>query len=317
VSSTPVRYDKPSRLPPSRHAAPSRHRKRAPVASASRSTPARTAPASPGTPARTAPASPGTPARTTPALLSKPARMTPALLSKPVRIAVAAVAASVLLVFAWPAAAHWIARTPDLAWVDQADALGAELAVSLGEQARGQPEIVSVGVAAGPGYLNPLRAVSGLVPERIDMGVDFNGSGPVYALGTGIVTNATGDSAGWPGGGWITYQLTEGPDAGLMVYVAEDVTPDVQVGEHVTSSSVVGTMYSGGDGIETGWAQPSGLSAESQLPEAGGIGGFGPFPTMIGLNFEELLQSLGAPAAPNRADPPSGLLPPDYPANGG
>jgi hypothetical protein len=68
-----------------------------------------------------------------------------------------------------------------------------------------------------PGYRNPLRGVSGPVSERIDEGVDFSGSGPVYALGDAVITNATGNSAGWSGGGWITYQLTDGPDAGLMV----------------------------------------------------------------------------------------------------
>ena len=231
-------------------------------------------------------------------------------------VAAAAVAASALLVSAGPAAARWMAGAPSLAWVDQADALGAQLAASLGVQV-GQPEIVSVGIATGPGYLNPLRGVSGLSPERIDMGADFSGSGPVYALGDAVITSATGDSSGWPGGGWITYQLTNGPDAGLMVYVAEDVTPDVQAGQYVSSSTVIAAMFEGGDGIETGWAQPGGLSAESQLPEAGGIGGNGPFPTVIGLNFDELLQSLGVPAAPNSGEPAYGLLPANYPANGG
>jgi hypothetical protein len=74
-------------------------------------------------------------------------------------------------------------------------------------------------------------------------------------------------------------------------------------------------MFNGGDGIETGWAMPDGSSAESQLPEAGGISGAGPFPTKVGLNFEELLQHLGVPAANNRADLPSGILPPNYPAS--
>ena len=32
----------------------------------------------------------------------------------------------------------------------------------------------------------------------------------------------------------------------------------------------------------------------------------------VGLNFEELLQSLGVPAAPNRADAPYGALPSGY-----
>jgi murein DD-endopeptidase MepM/ murein hydrolase activator NlpD len=170
---------------------------------------------------------------------------------------------------------------------------------------------------ASPDYLNPLRAVSGLILERIDMGVDFGGSGPVYALGDGVVTNATGDNAGWPGGGWITYQLTGGPAKGLMVYLAEDVTPTVTVGERVTPNTVIANMYNGGDGIETGWAMPDGDSALSQLPEAGGIGGAGPFPTMVGVSFDDLLTELGVPAAPNAGDTPSGLLPAGYLTNWG
>ena len=165
-----------------------------------------------------------------------------------------------------------------------------------------------------PGYLNPLRNVSGLIAERVDMGADFGGAGPVYALGDAVVTNATGNSGGWPGGGWITYKLTDGPDAGLMVYVAEDVTPAVQVGQQVTSSTVIANMFNGGDGIETGWAMADGASSESEMPEAGGISGGGPFPTMIGLSFDGLLQSLGVPAGNNAGGSGFGALPPNYPA---
>ena len=83
---------------------------------------------------------------------------------------------------------------------------------------------------SGAGYRNPLRGVGGLVPERIDDGVNFTGLGQVYALGDAVVTSATGTNFGWPGGGWITYRLTGGPAAGLVVYVAEDITPAVAVG---------------------------------------------------------------------------------------
>jgi hypothetical protein len=163
-------------------------------------------------------------------------------------------------------------------------------------------------------YRNPLRAVSGLIMERVDQGVDFGGAGPVYALGDAVITNATADNAGWPGGGWITYQLTNGPDSGLTVYLAEDVTPTVQVGQKVTSSTVIANMYNGGAGIETGWATSDGSTAESQTPQAGGINGNGPFPTVVGLNFEAVLESVGVPPAPNASEAGNGLLPPGYPA---
>lgn len=182
------------------------------------------------------------------------------------------------------------------------------------QEAKASPEVSRTPAAPPPVYRNPFRAVTGLRPERVDMGADFGGSGPVYALGQGVITSATGDSAGWPGGGWITYRLTAGPAAGLSVYVAEDVTPAVQVGQEVSSGTVVANMFDGSAGIETGWAQPGGASAESQLAEAGGISGGGPFPTRVGLSFDELLQALGVPAGSNAADAASGLLPAGYPA---
>jgi murein DD-endopeptidase MepM/ murein hydrolase activator NlpD len=237
-----------------------------------------------------------------------------ALHKRPVRVTLTAVAALALILSFWPAAAHFLARGPSSAWASQADALGLQAGNALGVQAKLQPEVVSMGVAVAPIYLNPLRNVSDLVLERIDQGVDFNGSGPVYALGDGVVLAASAEYPGWEGG-WIAYQLTDGPAAGLVVYFAEDVTPTVEVGQQVTASTVIGNMYEGGGGIETGWAQPSGLNAESQLTVAGGIGGAGPFPTAVGFNFDELLESLGVPAAPNATEPASGLVPANYPTS--
>jgi hypothetical protein len=241
-----------------------------------------------------------------------------------------------------PAGAH---RSPAHQPAAAADGYaGGQPAATLGEFVRQEPEIVSVAVAsrpgrhrkpsqpsqagqtgqtgqagqlapAGSGYLNPLRVVSGLVPERVDQGVDFAGTGPVYAIGDAVVTGAMGAGSGWPGGGWVSYQLTDGPDAGLVVYVAEDVTPAVQAGQHVSSATVIANMYNGGDGIETGWAAAqASLTAESQMPEAGGIGAGGPFPTMVGLSFDGLLQSLGVPASPGAGTSGYGTLPAGYPA---
>jgi hypothetical protein len=81
----------------------------------------------------------------------------------------------------------------------------------------------------------------------------------------------------------------------------------------VTSSTVIGHMYGGGDGIETGWAQPTGVSADSELPVAHRDYNGGPFPTTVGLNFDELLHMVGVPWATNRSQPAHGLLPPNYP----
>jgi hypothetical protein len=254
--------------------------------------------------------------------------------------AAATVAGSALIASAGLAAHHWMGDPPRPAAMDDAGGLhslqaSAPPATPPSQQAGAGPiSDVTAGFSrlrvehtpkrrthpparrapGRPVYLNPLRNVSGLIAERVDMGADFGGSGPVYALGDGVVTNATGASTGWPGGGWITYRLTDGPDAGLVVYVAEDVTPAVQTGQHVTSSTVVANMFNGGDGIETGWAMPDGASAESEMPAAGGISGGGPFPTMIGLSFEGLLKSLGVPAANNSGASGFGVLPPNYPA---
>jgi hypothetical protein len=164
----------------------------------------------------------------------------------------------------------------------------------------------------GHPYQNPLRQVSSLVPERIDMGIDFAGVGPVYAIGAGVVIQAKACCSGWPGGGWITYELTDGPAVGQVVYLAEDVIPTVQAGQKVTPHTEIGHMVGGFSGIETGWAMLDSGSAESQLSEAGGIGGAGPFPTAIGMNFEYLLLALGVPAAPNLGQTTSGLVPSRY-----
>jgi hypothetical protein len=261
-------------------------------------------------PPQTSPARPGAAAQHRKPSLTRPTRR-----DRRGWAAAVAVWGLVVLVFGWAVAEYGRVQAPAPigAWLTEATGdLGAW------GGAWGSPaQIVSAAIASptGAGYRNPLRGVSGLVPERIDDGVDFTGLGPVYAVGDAVVTGATGTNFGWPGGGWITYRLTGGPAAGLVVYVAEDITPAVAVGQRLSPSTVIGSMFDGGDGIETGWAQPTGLSAESELPQAGGIGGTGPFPTRIGVSFDQLLQSLGVPAAPNRAQLAYGLLPAGYPAS--
>jgi hypothetical protein len=256
----------------------------------------------------------------------KPSPIANALENHPGKAA-AAVTGAVLIAAVAPVASHWAGDlgVGQAAVFNQARA-GGSVGAPAGTSSASTPathephqqthhEHANRHAAPAAGYNNPLRSISGLIPERIDQGVDFEGSGPIYALGDAVITNATATDWGWPGGGWITYRLTKGPAAGLTVFVAENVTPTVSLGEHVTSDTVIAKMYDGGVGIEMGWATSDSSTARSQLADAGGISGDGPFPTEIGMNFEQLLQALGVPAGNNRDDAANGQLPSGYPTD--
>jgi murein DD-endopeptidase MepM/ murein hydrolase activator NlpD len=157
------------------------------------------------------------------------------------------------------------------------------------------------------GYANPLRAITALVPERIDQGVDYAGFGSLYAIGNGVVLNTV--ASGWPGGTFIAYQLSDGPAAGLVVFAAEDIQPGVQVGDRVTSNTVIGHMYAGPYGIEMGWADGSRLP-DTMARRYGQYDGSNP--TAFGYNFSRLLQSVGAPGGILNGAP-NGDLPASWP----
>jgi len=140
------------------------------------------------------------------------------------------------------------------------------------------------------GYANPLRSIAALSPERIDQGVDYSGFGPIYAIGDGVVLMTVGP--GWPGGTFIAYRLTGGAARGLVVFAAEDIEASVQVGDRVTSNTVIGHVYAGPDGIETGWADGASLP-DTMARRFGQFDGSNS--TAFGVNFSQFLQSLGAP----------------------
>jgi murein DD-endopeptidase MepM/ murein hydrolase activator NlpD len=168
---------------------------------------------------------------------------------------------------------------------------------------------VDVVINPSPGsYANPIRAINALSPERIDQGVDYSGYGPIYAIGDGVVLSTV--NGGWPGGTFISYRLSDGPASGLAVYAAEDIDPAVAVGQSVTVNTVLGTMYEGPDGIETGWADPSG-DGVSMAHDFGQFSGANS--TAFGANFSQLLESLGAPPGVPQNYPPTGSLPPSWP----
>jgi murein DD-endopeptidase MepM/ murein hydrolase activator NlpD len=149
----------------------------------------------------------------------------------------------------------------------------------------------SVTVTPSPGsYSNPLRGLGGLRPERIDQGVDYSGFGAIYAIGDGTVISTY--NSGWPAGTFIAYRLSDGPAAGLVVYSAEDIEPTVSVGQTVTARTQIGRVFEGSYGIEIGWADPAGDGATMAADHSQY---YGSNSTAFGVNFSQLLSSLGAP----------------------
>ncbi len=166
-------------------------------------------------------------------------------------------------------------------------------------------------LAGSSAYVDPLSHISGLMPERIDMGVDYAGAGPVLALGDGTVFNTRG--AGWPGGTFIGITLANGPYAGLSYFVAEDVKPAVKVGERVRAGQEIGVMYRGAAGIETGWAAGRGdepLAAALGQQAHGDPGGW---TSAAGLSFDRVLVSTGTPSGIPQGTTVHGKMPAQYP----
>jgi hypothetical protein len=160
-------------------------------------------------------------------------------------------------------------------------------------------------------YLNPFRVVA-LTPMRIDEGVDYGGNGPVFALGDGVVLSTTGP---WPGGAFTTYRLTDGPAAGKLVYLAENVTPSVTVGQTVTPNTVIGQMHASYPYIETGWATDQyGDTMAAVNNQWTAADDSASLPTAYGINFNQLLVSLGAPSGVFVHTAAVGALPPGWPS---
>ena len=181
-----------------------------------------------------------------------------------------------------------------------------------GSGASTQASFAGMAVEVG-GYQNPFRTVTGLSPQRVDQGVDYAGSGPIYAIGDGVVLSTT--NSGWPGGAFIAYELVDGPAAGDIVYVAENVVPKVKIGEAVTSRTVVGTLIDAAPNLETGWGAPPPLVGESLAREAdqwSTLAETNSLPTAYGANFSELLGALGAPSGIFNG-PVQGSLPSTWP----
>lgn len=142
------------------------------------------------------------------------------------------------------------------------------------------------------GYTNPIGP--GLKGARVDMGVDYTGSGPLFAIGSGTIVNVR--NAGWPGGIFIGLKL----DNGLFVYYAENLIPRVSVGQKVRAGQLVATAVGTYPFLEIGWAAPPGTgetmaakTGQSNLGQSEGDPG--KFSTAYGVSMSNLIRSLGGP----------------------
>ena len=175
----------------------------------------------------------------------------------------------------------------------------------------------SIGVAPGQ-YVNPLAHARNITPQRIDMGVDYDGEGEIDAIGNARITFAgTGIGGGWvcstATNGGVVYQLSDGPDQGKWVYVAEDVIPTVKAGDTVRGGQQIATFAPpGGTGcIETGWASGPGSPSPIALQDGGFQDGRGcaAWRTAAGNDMSDLIHSLGGPYGTCRNQPIEGHYP--------
>jgi hypothetical protein len=143
------------------------------------------------------------------------------------------------------------------------------------------------------GYANPLKGAR-VKAERIDMGVDYAGTGVYEALGRGVVTQSRSSGSGWPGpGGYVEYRITEGPLNGKYVYMAEGVSPLKKVGDIVNRGDPVARFTADqSSGTEIGFGAGRGTSTYASVYGGGYSEGQA---TGAGAQFSELIQSLGGP----------------------
>jgi hypothetical protein len=171
-------------------------------------------------------------------------------------------------------------------------------------QAKPANEIqVTFSQLAGSGYQNPfVDAVEG----RIDMGVDFTGTGPIVAIGTARILQV--GAPGWPNGGagpaeqGVLYKLLAGPEAGSIIYVYEGLTPTVRPGQLVLAGQQIATFYPGSS-IEIGFADAAGAPLSHNVYTEGMV-------TDWGKKMFSFLHTIGVPSKQHLSHQFSSLLNP-------
>ena len=153
-------------------------------------------------------------------------------------------------------------------------------------------ELVAVR-ATNASYINPLRFVT--VWERTDQGVDalMPVGAPILAPGA---VKILAIEPGWYAGQPLVYwELLQGPDAGRVQFVAEQITDLARPGSILQQGQVIARFARSGTGIEFGWSTPSGITL-ARATTGYEEGQFTP----AGSSIRAWLNALGAGAGPDR-----------------
>lgn len=113
----------------------------------------------------------------------------------------------------------------------------------------------ATGTAATGGYLNPLSNATSI--GRTDQGVDATlpPGAAVVAPGKIKIIGIIPDwYAGQPA---VFYQLLDGPDAGKVQYIGEQITRLPAIGQIIQRGQAIAIGASSGTGVEFGWGTAS------------------------------------------------------------
>jgi hypothetical protein len=152
-------------------------------------------------------------------------------------------------------------------------------------------EVIAAPVTSAS-YIDPLQFVS--VWERTDQGVDAQLpiGAPILAPGrVKILAIIPNWYAGQP---LVYFELLDGPDAGRVQYVAEQITDIARPGSILDQGQVIARYAKSGTAIEYGWSTLNGITLARATTgyEEGEI-------TPAGRSMRAWLNSLGANAGPN------------------
>lgn len=142
------------------------------------------------------------------------------------------------------------------------------------------------------GYIDPLQYVDHW--ERTDQGVDANLPVGAPILAPGPVKILAIEPDWYAGQPLVYFELLNGPDAGKVQYVAEQITDIAPGGTYLQQGQVIARYAASGTGIEYGWSTINGITLARATTgyEEGEV-------TPAGANMRDWLNSLGANAGPS------------------